>query len=402
MSLSSLARRDPALEHFDAPADGSFRPDVQGLRAVAVALVIANHAGVPGFGGGYVGVDVFFVISGFVITGLLMRQPHDSVRRNLAEFYSRRIRRIVPAATVTLIATVVAARALLGSNFDPRLLTDARWATFFAANWRLIETSANYFIPGLAPSLITHYWSLGVEEQFYVCYPVLLFAVTWLAPARRRPAALAAMLLVGIALSATWSAHLTHADATAAYYSPFTRFWELALGGLMAVVPQAWARRTPRANAALSVVAAVALGLAVWRLSAQSAYPGVLAWWPCLATAALIHTGRASLPGAPASWLSARPMTYLGDASYSLYLWHYAWLVLPTQLARPLTSPGDRALEVAGAVACALLSFHLLENPLRHSARLARDHVANVLLLACCVAAVIDATVIVGRLTPGG
>ncbi|HEV2427039.1 MAG TPA: acyltransferase, partial [Acidimicrobiales bacterium] len=386
---------------FDAPSEGSFRPDVQGLRAVAVALVIANHAGVPGFSGGYVGVDVFFVISGFVITGLLVRMPHDSIRSNLAEFYSRRIRRIVPAATLTLVVTVVAARALLGANFDPRLLVDARWAAFFAANWRFIEVSANYFIPGLAPSLVTHYWSLGVEEQFYLCYPVLLFGATWLAPARRRVAVLAGLLVAGVALSSWWSAHLTHVNATAAYYSPFTRFWELALGGLVAVVPAAWAQRTPRLNAALSVIAAVALGLAVWRLSATSAFPGVLAWWPCLAAAVLIHTGRSSLPGAPASWLGSRPFVYVGDLSYSLYLWHYAWLVLPAELVHPLTTPGDRVLEVAGAVACALLSFHFVENPLRRSRRLARDHVATFLLLACCVATVVVTTVVVGRLTPG-
>ncbi|MGH9019731.1 MAG: acyltransferase family protein [Acidimicrobiales bacterium] len=392
-----VAGRPVTLEDHDP----SFRPEVQGLRAVAVALVIANHAGVPCFAGGYLGVDVFFVISGFVITGLLMRQPHVSIRRNLAEFYSRRIRRIVPAATLVLVVTVVAARWLLGANFDPALIVDSRWATFFAANFRFIQTSANYFIPGLSPSLITHYWSLGVEEQFYLCYPIALFTLTWLAPARRRVGVLAGFLVLGVAASSWWSAHLTHVNAIAAYYSPFTRFWELALGGLIAVIPAAWPARAPRLSSVVSVVAVVALGLAVWRLSAASAYPGVLAWWPCLACAAIIVTGRASLPGAPASWLSTRPALYVGDLSYSLYLWHYAWLMLPAQLAIPLTTPADRALEVAGAVACSVASFHLMENPLRHSRRLAHDHWATALLLACCVALVIDVTMVVAHYTPG-
>jgi peptidoglycan/LPS O-acetylase OafA/YrhL len=392
MLLSPI--REPATHE-------GYRGDIQGLRALAVLLVIASHAGVPGMTGGYVGVDVFFVISGFVITGLLWRQPPRRIRDNLAYFYSRRIRRIVPAATLTLVTTVVAARVALGANFDVRLIDDVRWAALFAANFRFIHTSANYFIPGVAPSLVTHFWSLGVEEQFYLCYPLVVFTLTWLAPPSERRRALAAFLVLGVVASAYWSAHLTHVAPITAYYSPFTRFWELALGGLMALVPTSWARSTPRLNSALAVAALAVLAVAVWRLNDFSPYPGVLAWMPCAATAVLLITGPASLRGAPATWLSLRPVRYVGDISYSLYLWHYPWLMLPAQMTHPYTSALARVVEVAGATACAVGSYHLLENPIRRSRRLDGDGVAVAMLLVACVTASIVATIVVAHYTTG-
>jgi peptidoglycan/LPS O-acetylase OafA/YrhL len=388
----------PDLDAVERSAKRFFRPDIQGLRAVAVVLVVLAHARVPGLEGGYIGVDVFFVISGFVITGLLMRQPPRNVRRNLGHFYARRIRRIVPAATVVLVWTVVAAHVELGVNFDPKLLGDVRWAAFFSANFRLINTSSNYFIPGVAPSLVTHYWSLAVEEQFYLFFPLVVFSLTWLAPLRHRVNALGAFLLAGIVASAWWSFHLTPISPISAYYSPFTRFWEIGLGGLVAVLPSAWAQRTSRANALFAWIAAVVLALAVLRLNTTSVYPGVMAWWPCAATAVLLWTGQASGERGPAMWLATRPMRYVGDVSYSLYLWHFAWLMLPLQMVHPPTSPLVRVLEVAGAFVCAVASYHLLENPIRRSPRLDRDGLAVAMLLVVCLALSWDATVLIGRL----
>jgi len=365
---------------------------------VAVVLVILVHAAVPGFGGGYVGVDIFFVISGFVITGLLLRQPPRGIGRNLGHFYARRIRRIVPAATLTLVTTVVAAYVLLGANFAPQLLGDVRWAALFGANFRLINTGSNYFVPGIAPSLVTHYWSLAVEEQFYFLYPVIVFSLARFTSRTYRTQVLAAFLVAAIVVSAWWSFHLTPINPVAAYYSPFTRFWELALGGLVAVVPSAWARRSPRVNSVAAVVAAVALAAAVWRLNATSAFPGVLAWWPAATGAVLLYTGQASLRGAPASWLSWRPVRYVGDISYSLYLWHFPWLMLPLQLVHPFSSPWARVLEVAGTVACAVISYHFVENPIRHSRRLDRDDASSILVLFICLALSWDATLVIGRL----
>jgi peptidoglycan/LPS O-acetylase OafA/YrhL len=368
------------------------------MRALAVVLVILVHAAVPGFEGGYIGVDIFFVISGFVITNLLLRQPPRGIRQNLSFFYARRIRRIVPAATLTLVATVIGAYVLLGANFGPQLLGDVRWAALFGANFRLIQTGSNYFVPGIAPSLVTHFWSLAVEEQFYLLYPLIVFSLARLTPKKYRPHSLGAFLVVAIAISGWWSFHLTPINPVAAYYSPFTRFWQLALGGLVAVIPAAWARRSPRTNSVAAVLALVALGAAVWRLNANSVFPGVLAWWPCAASAVLLWTGQASLKGAPASWLSWRPLRYVGDISYSLYLWHFPWLMLPLQLVHPISSPLARVLEVAGASACAVTSYHLMENPIRHSHRLDRDAWATGLMLLICVALSWDTTLVIGRL----
>ena len=381
----------------DRTAQQRFRPDIQGLRAVAVILVILAHASVPGFEGGYIGVDVFFVISGFVITSLLRRQPPRHVRQNLAYFYARRIRRIVPAATLTLVATTLAAYFLLGTNFVPQLLGDVRWASLFSANFRLIHTGSDYFIPGIAPSLVTHYWSLAVEEQFYLFFPLVVFSLTWLTPLRNRATALGLFLAVAICASAWYSWHLTPISPTVAYYSPFTRFWEIALGGLVALLPGAWARRTPFVNAVLGTIALIGLAAAVWRLNTMSVYPGVLAWWPCGTTAILLWTGQASAPG-PATLLSWRPVRYIGDISYSLYLWHFVWLMLPLQMVHPPTSPWARVIEIAGAFTCAVLSYHFLENPIRHSKRLDRDGVAVALMLMICVALSWDATLLVGHL----
>jgi peptidoglycan/LPS O-acetylase OafA/YrhL len=397
---TSLEQRDQ-LASIPGVREGrssTFRPDIQGVRAVAVILVILVHASVPGVEGGYVGVDVFFVISGFVITRLLLRQPRRNIARNLGDFYANRIRRIVPAATLALVVTVIAAYAMLGANFDTSLLIDVRWASLFGENFRLIHTASNYFVPGLAPSLVTHFWSLAVEEQFYLCYPIVLFSLTWLTPRRSRTLAIAIFLILAIALSSWWSWHLTTLNPVAAYYSPLTRFWELALGGLTAVIPAQWARRTPRLNSLVAIVAVLALGAAAVRLSGTSVFPGVVAWWPCGASAALLWTGQSSVRGAPASWLSWRPLRYIGDISYSLYLWHYPWLILPLQMVHPLTSPFARVVEIMGATACAIVSYHLVENPIRHSRRLVRDGWSAALLLFVCIALSWDATFLIGHL----
>lgn len=367
------------------PPRQRFRPDVQGLRAIAVLLVVLAHAGVPHFAGGYLGVDVFFVISGYVITGLLLRQRDAPLRHNLAAFYARRIRRIVPAATVVLVATIIATYYWLGPTTGVPLLTDARWASLFAVNWHFIQTNSSYFIPGVLPSLVTHYWSLAIEEQFYIFFPLIVFSLGMVFVARRR-SALATVLVLAIVASSWWSVHLTAINPTQAYYSPFTRFWELALGGLIALVPATWAKKTQLLNALFGALALGIIMVAAYRLTDTSIYPGALAWWPCGATAVLLFTGQTPIPGGPTSWLSWRPAQYVGNVSYSFYLWHYAWLMISLQYASTPMAPLSRALQVLGAFACAVLSYHFLENPIRHSKWLDERPYAAGLLLVLCLA----------------
>ena len=389
------------------------------MRAVAVLLVIANHAGVPGFAGGYIGVDVFFVVSGYVITQLLLRETDKGARRGLADFYSRRVRRIVPAATATLMATVVTAGLLLGARTAPNLPGDIRWASLFGANFRLIRTGSNYFVPGLQPSLITQFWSLAVEEQFYLVFPLLVFVVAGSSAARRRAAAaggasmaggvvglgggrgrgvLVAAVTAGAAVSLWWSVHLSSAEPAVAYYSPFTRFWELAVGCLLAVVTTGRPRPRRRTGARAAWLGTAVLVVALVVLDGHSVYPGWLACLPCGAAALLLWGGSSGTRWGVPGVLSRRPLVYLGDISYSLYLTHFAWLMLPEQLAHPLTGWWWRAVELAGTLATAMLSYHLLENPVRRSRRLAGDRVAVVLVLCVCVAASWTASLVVGHL----
>ena len=387
---------DPEAEHPVASSQNGRRRDIQGLRALAVVLVIADHAGVPGFSGGFVGVDVFFVISGYVITQLLLRESPKGVRRGLVDFYSRRIRRIVPAATATLVVTMVAAELLLGARMNPLLPGDVRWASLFAANFRLISTGSNYFVPGMHPSLVTHFWSLAVEEQFYIVWPAVVFSIARLVDPRYLHRVLAVTLTAGVAVSAWWSIHLSAGDPVAAYYSPFTRFWELGLGCLLATVASTRPIRfvwLERLAAGLGVALLVA---AFTRLNSASVYPGWRAWLPCVATAALIWAG-AGGGRTVASWLlSTRPLGYVGDISYSLYLFHFPLLELAKEAPSWLSSVDWRLLAIGGTVVCAICSYHRLENPIRRSRKLDSARVAVALLLAVCVAASWTATIVVG------
>ena len=235
------------------------RADLQGVRALAVVLVALNHAGVPFLKGGFVGVDVFFVLSGFFITRLLLDDGFgaaDSGRRQISvqRFYARRIRRILPAACLTLVATNLAAYLLLGYSQANQVLSDSVAATFFYANFHFAALAANYFAQGLATSPEQHYWSLSVEEQFYVVWPWLLIGGFWLARAwsarsrgtlpERRAATfvLGALITVLCMASLIWSIHATDADAQSAYFSTFARACELALGGAVALALPALTR----------------------------------------------------------------------------------------------------------------------------------------------------------------
>src|SRR5580704_4136136 len=164
-------------ESGTAPGDRSFRPDVQGLRAVAVLLVVLYHANVPDLTGGFVGVDVFFVISGFVITGLLLRERHSTGPTSLFSFYARRCRRILPAATLVVVVTVIAAYVFLGVVAGSGTADDGRWAAAFLANVHFERVGTNYLLSQQLPSPLQNFWSLSVEEQFYLVYPTLFLVV---------------------------------------------------------------------------------------------------------------------------------------------------------------------------------------------------------------------------------
>ena len=232
----------------------TFRVDIQALRALAVLLVVGYHFGLPGFHGGFFGVDVFFVISGYVITQVLLREREKSGRTSLPDFYARRIRRILPAATVVLVVTVFATYHYLSFVTGGVNAVDGEWVALFAGNFHFAQLGTNYFTSRLPPSTLQQYWSLAVEEQFYLVWPLLLLVITALSKPKSRSCMLGLVLLAVIVASLTWCIIETRSSPEWAFFSPLPRAWELALGALIAVTEPHFLGRAPRVGRALVVV----------------------------------------------------------------------------------------------------------------------------------------------------
>ena len=337
------------------------RADIQGLRALAVAGVIATHlTGWPA--SGYLGVDVFFVVSGFVITGLLLRERDRSGRTRMRAFYARRARRILPLALVVLALTVAAsAWAYSGPRLD-EIRTDTLWAALFAANWRFAEVGSDYFALGETPSPELHFWSLGVEEQFYLVWPWLLAGAAAVGLRLTRDstrAVVGGLSLVVVGASLAWAAVQAGSDPTTAYYSSVTRAWELGLGAALACIPAA-AVRLPGAARAILSWAGLAVVVASFAVLAEVPPPFPAALLTTAGTLAILAAG-IGRPIRSAVLLTNPVSRYLGDISYGLYLWHFPLVVL-LPLVIPV-SPTERVLVVGLTLGLAATSYHLLERP---------------------------------------
>ena len=383
-----------------------FRTDIQLLRAVAVLLVICYHASVPHLGGGYIGVDVFFVISGFVIANVLQQETGDGLLRQLSYFYARRIRRLIPAASIVLIGTVVLTYFFLGPNFGIPLLSDVRFASLFSLNFHFIANGSSYFNPGVPPSLVTHFWSLAVEEQFYLVFPILFLLLRKLFTSSTKIVTVL-FLLVVIISSSWWSIHISTSNAVAAYYSPFTHLWELALGAMLTQLPSFASYLTARMRGVLSAIGLITILLSAILLTSESTYPGYLAWIPCAGTALVVIACADVISTNKKILKYVRPIVYVGDISYSFYLWHFVWLMLPLQYAMTINisttamSPTIRIAQVAGAFLCAALSNHFIERPIRTSARFDSQKNLVLLLLAGCIGATLGLTYLYGAFGGG-
>jgi len=367
----------------DKPASGrkilsatQFRPDIEGLRAVAILTVVLYHAGVPGLRGGFVGVDVFFVVSGFLITGLLVREVARTGTVGLASFYAARARRLLPAAAVVLVATSVAAAVLLPPLQARKVLGDTVAAALYLGNYRFAIEGTDY-LADTAPSPLQHYWSLGVEEQFYLVWPALILGVAWWL--RRRSAGggrgtaslpyfvvLAVLAGGSLALCVLWTRTLP----AWAFFSLPTRAWELAIGGLVALTATQW-RRLPPVCAAVVGWGGLALILATCnQIGAATPYPGTAALLPVLGTALVIGAGCATPDLGVGRLLSKPVLRAIGRVSYSWYLWHWpALLLAPVLIGADLSLAGRLAMVVM-SLGLAILTLHLVENPARFAAAL--------------------------------
>ena len=355
-----------------------FRGDVQGLRALAVLVVVAAHAGVPFLPGGYVGVDVFFVISGYLISGLLYREVQRTGTFSVTAFWSRRARRILPAATLVTAVTLTFAVFWMSLIDSRTVVVDSVWATLFLANVHFARQGIYYFAQDTGPSPLQHYWSLAVEEQFYVVWPLLLGLCLLLGRAgarvlrrRDRPRGLPTgtvllVLVLVVGASFAWSVQQSAAQPGTAYFSTLTRAWELGVGALAALVPAAATRRLGRVGGnLLALVGLAAIGVACVRYTPETVFPGYAAALPVLGTALLLVAGagvRAPLTGL---LLANRPMRTIGDWSYSLYLWHWPALVLSEHLLGRQLGPAERAAAVAVVLVLAGLSYRYVELPFR-------------------------------------
>jgi len=349
-----------------APDDRRFRPDVEGLRAVAVLLVVLYHAGVRSLPGGFIGVDVFFVISGFVITGLLLRERQGTRRTSILDFYARRVRRILPAATLVILVTVLGAYVVLGV-VSGNTTADGRWAAAFLANFHFEAIGTNYLSASRLPSPLQNYWSLSVEEQFYVVYPTLFLLVA--AIKGRLSLRIRMVIALGIVIVASYSMSIvqTASHPTAAYFSPFTRAWELALGALVAVATS-WLKHLPAQLAELLTWGGLAgIFYAAVAFNAQTPYPGSLVAVPVIGAALVIAGGVANPKSGAESLLGLQPFQWLGKRSYSLYLWHWPILIIAAESVGKATLPlGKSLLLVLLALAISMATYRLVENPIRH------------------------------------
>ncbi len=359
-----------------APADsdlakaigsGSFRPDIEGLRAVAVLLILLYHAGIPAIPGGYIGVDVFFVISGFLITGLLLRELEDSGTINRGRFYARRVRRLLPAAAIVLVSVAALTIIALPTLRWAGIAADIRWSALYSVNWRFAAQASDYLAAQEAASPLQHFWSLAVEEHFYLVWPLVLLSVGSLAARRRYP--LRATLVAGLAVlsipSLIWSIYLTGAEPGRAFFVSTTRIWELAAGGCLAILSPAIARLSRRSANALAATGTAGILGAALLFDARTVFPGIAAALPVLATAALIAAGTAA-PGLISRGLGWRPLQHIGALSYSLYLWHWPFVVVAVARWGPLT-PWQGTAAVVVSVLPALASYHLVERRARYS-----------------------------------
>ncbi|MEJ2887934.1 acyltransferase family protein [Actinomycetospora aeridis] len=368
----------------------SYRGDIEGLRAVAVLLVLVDHAGLP-LTGGFIGVDVFFVISGYLITSLLLAELVEKRGISLRSFYARRARRLLPAAATVLLVTALLTVLLIPRTRWLDIAYDIGASAIYVENWRLAELAVDYQAQDSTASPLQHFWSLAVEEQFYIVWPLLLVAVAallrtrWLGYVPRTtlaaaPGGVQRRVLVALAVaigvvgvpSLAWSVWFTADNPFAAYFVTTTRLWELAVGGATALLAGVVARRSPATMAVVGWAGLGAIAVSAVLYTSSTPFPGVAALVPVLGTAAVLAAGASAAAPGPRRVLDVGPMRWVGTLSYSLYLWHWPLIIVAAAVV------GERTV-LLGTVAVVLsfvpayLSYRYVEDPIRRSRPLRRD-----------------------------
>jgi len=353
-------------------APSAVRLDIQLLRAIAVGLVVVYHLWPNRLSGGFIGVDVFFVISGFLITSHLARSAASPQGVNLARFWGNRARRLLPLASIVLLASIGAAYAYLPASVWRSTLTNVIASALYVENWSLASSSVNYLARDQAAYITQHFWSLSVEEQFYIAWPLVVILATFIgvrvfrklarADAARRAVCFA--ILAIFVFSFMYSLWISSTEPQVAYFATTTRAWEFAAGGLLVFAPSISRRAKPLRIVASWIGLALVLGGALL-LDGTEPFPGTAALLPVVGAALFLWAGDVPSRWAPTVLTKVRPLTWIGDISYGIYLWHWPLIVIaPFVMAGELTALSKTVL-VLVAIGLAAASKALIEDPFR-------------------------------------
>ncbi|ABK04567.1 acyltransferase 3 [Arthrobacter sp. FB24] len=335
-----------------------FRPEIQALRALAVSLVVVYHLWPTRIEGGYVGVDVFLVISGYLITMHLLKGFAESPRLRLSDFYSARIRRLLPASLFVLAVVGISTFVLLPQTLWGTVGRQVLASAFYVQNWVLAADSVDYLAAGAGASPVQHYWSLSVEEQFYLVWPLFLISLLWIVKRLGGSRRLTVSLGVATATVVSFAVSLisTASSPQDAYFVTPTRIWEFGVGALLAICMTRQVGSKPF-RSALSWVGVVGVLASAVIYTGSTPFPGYAALLPVLSTAAVIAAGSVDTAWAPTRLFSLRPVQFLGDISYSLYLWHWPLIVIVPIAVSGIGSTLTSAAKVGIIVASVVLAW---------------------------------------------
>lgn len=362
--LSTLPWRRSKDRSAERRESAPKRRDIQGLRAVAVVVVLLYHSGAEWLPGGFVGVDVFFVISGFLITGGIVRELRRDGRISIKGFYVRRVARILPAATAAIAAVLAMTYLLLPQSRWAQIGADALGSSLYYVNWLFASSSLDYLARDQEPSPFQHFWSLAVEEQFYLFWPALLVFVTLLSLKlnfRLQKGLLIAAAAVAVP-SLAWSIFYTGTTPGAAYFTTTTRIWELAIGAVFAIAAGRGFRAPAPVSAALGWTGLAAILYSAVTFNGAIPFPSYTALLPTIGAALTIWAGPTAGKYGPVLVLGVKPMVKIGELSYSLYLWHWPLIVISGAMLGTL-SPAIGLCVVAVSAVPAWLSLRFIEGP---------------------------------------
>ncbi|HRP70831.1 MAG TPA: acyltransferase, partial [Turneriella sp.] len=344
----------------------SYRNDLQGLRALAVIAVLFFHIWPDSYRGGFIGVDVFFVISGFLITSLLILEAEKKQRIDLANFWSRRMRRLLPAATLVLLISLFLAFFYMPESDWLNTAKQVFASSLYFQNWMLVAQSVDYMAREASATVVQHYWSLSIEEQFYIAWPLFIaLAAAISRSTKRRVRNVALVFSIVLLISSFCISAFVYLGAPHGYFTSTTRVWELSLGATLALLwPYIQWKNVTRVI--LSWMGFILVVLSIFVIKQDQNFPGYIALLPTVGAILLILGNQ--VRGAAGTLLGYQPLRYIGDISYAVYLWHWPLVVLAKQAPeiQQLPSWQQSGGIIVATLTLSVLTKYLVEDPFRH------------------------------------